>query len=68
MTDSIHAAAKAPVDAAKYLGISKSRLYSLLKSDPDFPRPIRFTKRCVLFPTASLDVYLLVKQAQEDAL
>ncbi len=67
MSDSIPAA-KPPLGAAVYLGISKTRLYWLINNDPDFPCPIRFTKRCVLFPTASLDEYLRVKQAQEAAL
>lgn len=31
-------------EAAQLLGISRRRLYDLLKNDPTFPRPVRLTE------------------------
>ncbi|WP_461519849.1 helix-turn-helix transcriptional regulator [Porticoccus sp.] len=60
-----HPAGMRPAQAAQYLGISRWKLYQLIAEDPDFPRPIRFSLRCVIFPKTVLDSYLVVKQAQE---
>ena len=67
MSDSIPAAQA----ATRCRSISwdfKNQAVLAYKQRPRFPLSIRFTKRCVLFPTASLDEYLRVKQAQEAAL
>ena len=47
-----------PAEAAEYLGISRWMLYQRLKSDPNFPRPVHLTPRCVIFDKKSLDAYL----------
>lgn len=57
-----------PRRAAQYLGISVWKLYDLAKSDPDFPRPIRLSSRCVIYPLEMLDGYMDIKSQQEAAL
>jgi prophage regulatory protein len=49
--------------AAEYLNISEVTLWRLSETDPDFPKKIRITKRCVGFLEAELDAYLELKKA-----
>jgi len=60
-----HIAGKRPAQAAEYIGVSRWKLYQLIAGDPDFPRPIHLSPRCVIIPTKALDDYLAKKQAQE---
>ncbi|MFT6909733.1 MAG: putative DNA-binding transcriptional regulator AlpA [Oleiphilaceae bacterium] len=48
--------------AADYIGISKVTLWRLCEIDPDFPKKIRITKRCVGFRKSELDAYLDLKK------
>jgi len=57
-------AGKRPAQAAEYIGVKRGMLYQLIESDPDFPRPVRLSKRCVIFPTKLLDEYLDKKAKQ----
>lgn len=50
-----------PADAAKYLGIGRTKLHFLSEEDPDFPRKIRFSLRCVGWRREDLDRYLETK-------
>lgn len=63
-----HPAGKRPAQAAEYIGVSRWKIYQLIAEDPDFPRPIRLSRRCVIIPTQALDDYLAKKQAQEASL
>jgi len=49
-------------ESAKYLGISKTTLWRLQQTDPNFPQVIRITSRCCVFRKADLDAYLAQKQ------
>jgi predicted DNA-binding transcriptional regulator AlpA len=49
--------------AATHLGISEVTLWRLSENDPDFPKKIRMTKRCVGFRKSELDAYLELKKA-----
>lgn len=49
--------------SAKHLGISEVTLWRLSETDPDFPKKIRITKRCVGFRKSELDAYLDLKKA-----
>lgn len=58
-----HAAILRPHRAAEYLGISRRKLYDLAEIDPDFPRKIVFSKRCVGWRREALDAWLRAKEA-----
>lgn len=47
-----------PTEAAKYLGISRRTLDSLHEKDPQFPRKIAITARCVGWRVSDLDTYV----------
>lgn len=47
-----------PVEAAKYLGVSRRQVYCLADSDPSFPRKIIISPRCVAFRRVDLDCWL----------
>jgi predicted DNA-binding transcriptional regulator AlpA len=49
--------------AAEYIGVSGVTLWRLSENDPDFPKKIRMTKRCVGFRKSELDAYLELKKA-----
>jgi predicted DNA-binding transcriptional regulator AlpA len=49
--------------AAKYLGLSEVTIWRLCETDPDFPKKIRITKRCVGFRKSELDAYLELKKS-----
>ena len=49
-------------ESAAYLGISQVTLWRLSENDPDFPKKIRMTKRCVGFRKSELDAYLEFKK------
>ncbi len=51
-----------PENAARYLGISKVRLYQIMRTDPAFPRQIRFTERCVGWSRTSLDSWIAARE------
>ncbi|KJS04341.1 MAG: hypothetical protein VR73_14730 [Gammaproteobacteria bacterium BRH_c0] len=48
-----------------YLGVSRSTVYKLEATDPDFPTVIRFSKRCAGVRRPDLDLYLAKKIEQE---
>lgn len=50
-----------PKQAAPYLGVSVTTLWRLEQTDPDFPRKVRFSARCVGFRQADIDAYLQKK-------
>lgn len=50
-----------PKQAAAYCGFSVTSLWRLEQTDPDFPRKIRFSTRCVGFRLVDLDAYLQSK-------
>ena len=49
--------------AAKYLGLSEVTIWRLCETDPEFPKKIRITKRCVGFRKSELDAYLELKKS-----
>jgi prophage regulatory protein len=49
-------------DSAKYLGVSEVTLWRLSENDPDFPKKIRITKKCVGFRESELNAYLELKK------
>ncbi len=53
-----------PADAAQYLHISRVTLWRLAETDPDFPRKIVLTPRCVGWRKSSLDSYLAKKEGE----
>lgn len=48
-------------DAARYIGVTRTKLYTISESDPEFPRKIRISSRCVGFRKLDLDKWLEVK-------
>lgn len=52
-----------PPQAAAYIGVSVRQLYNIERADPDFPRKIVFSPRCVGFRRESLDAWLRAKEA-----
>jgi len=52
-----------PAQAAAYCGISRRQLYHLAEVDPEFPRKIVFSARCVGWRRSSLDAWLHDKEA-----
>lgn len=52
-----------PQQAADYLGMSRRKLYDLADVDPDFPRKIVFSARCVGWRREALDAWLEAKEA-----
>ena len=53
-----------PNQAASYLGMSRRHLYTISENDPDFPRKIVISTRCVGWRRESLDAWLLAKENQ----
>ena len=51
-----------PPQAAEYVGVSLRHLYNIEEADPDFPRKIVFSKRCVGYRRESLDAWLERKE------
>jgi len=47
-----------PREAALALGCSESQFWVLVKTDPDFPTPIRLGKRCTVIRANDLAEYL----------
>lgn len=62
MTTTNDAAILRPKGAAEYLGISRRKLYDLAEIDPDFPRKIVFSARCVGWRREALDAWLQAKE------
>lgn len=56
-----------PADACKYLGIGRTKLHYLSETDPDFPRKIRISPRCVGWTRAQLDAWLDSKLGEVEA-
>jgi prophage regulatory protein len=50
-----------PAAAAEYLGMGRTKLHLISETDPDFPRKIRFSSRCVGWRKADIDIYLETK-------
>ena len=52
-----------PPKAAEYIGVSLRQLYNIAERDPDFPRKIVFSPRCVGFRRNAIDEWLERKEA-----
>ncbi|SAK48252.1 hypothetical protein AWB79_01269 [Caballeronia hypogeia] len=52
---------KRPASAAEYIGVGMTKLWDLVKNDPDFPTPFKLGERTTLFYTTELDEYLASK-------
>ena len=50
-----------PKQAASLCGFSTTTLWRLENQDPDFPKKIRFTSRCVGFRLADIERWLADK-------
>lgn len=46
-----------PKHAAEYLGIGRATLWRWVKERADFPKPRRFSARCVAFDMSELDAW-----------
>jgi prophage regulatory protein len=57
-----------PADAALYLGVGRTKLHFISENDPDFPRKIRLSPRCVGWRKKSLDQWLELKEIRESEL
>lgn len=51
-----------PPQAAAYIGVSLRQLYNIERADPDFPRKIVFSPRCVGFRRHAIDEWLERKE------
>lgn len=51
-----------PPRAAEYVGVSLRQLYNIAERDPDFPRKLVFSPRCVGWRRESLDAWLKAKE------
>lgn len=51
-----------PIEAARYLGISRRTLDVLHEKDPTFPRKIHYSQRSVFFRRESLEFWLKQKE------
>lgn len=49
-------------DGARYIGTSLRHFYTLAETDPNFPRRIVFSARCVGWRRESLDAWLKAKE------
>lgn len=56
-----------PADASRYLGIGRTKLHNLAETDPDFPRKIRISPRCVGWTRGQLDAWLNAKAEEAGA-
>jgi predicted DNA-binding transcriptional regulator AlpA len=54
-----------PPQAASLCGISLRQLYNIAALDPDFPRKIKFSRRCVGWRRESLENWLKEKEANQ---
>jgi predicted DNA-binding transcriptional regulator AlpA len=59
----MQAAILRPPQAAQFIGCSLRQLYNIERNDPDFPRKIVFSPRCVGYRREALDAYLQRKEA-----
>ena len=53
-----------PPKAAEYIGVSLRQLYNIAESDPDFPRKLVFSPRCVGFRREAIDSWLQRKEQE----
>lgn len=53
-----------PAMAAVQYGMSRRTIARRVRDDPDFPQPIRVSKRLLLFRCSDLEAYFSSKQAQ----
>jgi len=53
-----------PPETAQFLGITLRHLYNIAERDPNFPRKIIFSKRCVGYRRKSLVEYLRAKEKE----
>ena len=50
-----------PADTCAHMSICRTTLWRLERTDPDFPKKIRFSPRCVGWRKCDLDAYLAKK-------
>ena len=50
-----------PIDVCQKLSIGRTTLHNLENGDPDFPRKIRLSPRCVGWIDEQIDAYLITK-------
>lgn len=48
-------------DLMTLLGVSKSTVYHLLKSDPNFPKPLRLTGKAIAWPVAEVHAWIATR-------
>lgn len=51
-----------PAQAAEYVGVSLRQLYNIAERDPEFPRKLVFSRRCVGYRRESLNEWLRKKE------
>ncbi|WP_152206802.1 helix-turn-helix transcriptional regulator [Marinobacter changyiensis] len=56
-----------PADACRYLGVGRTKLHDLAETDPNFPRKIRISPRCVGWTRQQLDSWLESKVREVSA-
>jgi prophage regulatory protein len=64
MKDTFHQRTLRPAKAAEKLGIGLSTLWLKAKTDPDFPKPFKFSARTTVFFEHELDAYQLACAAR----
>lgn len=62
LRNALYAKILRPKVAADYLGVSRRHLYHLAEFDPNFPRKIVFSSRCVGWSREALDEWLTAKE------
>lgn len=58
MTPQFSSRALRPAAAAQKLGIATSTLWAKVRSEPDFPRPIKISARVTIFIESTLDAWM----------
>lgn len=59
----LHLTLLRPEQVCKKLGLEKTKLYELMKNDPDFPKATRHSGRWVTFFECEIDEYIIKKCA-----
>lgn len=54
-------------DVTAVLGLGRSTVYALLKTDPDFPRPVNLGSRAVAWRRSEIEEWAATRPAAEHA-